>query len=271
MSRGAEEGFGLVLGEPAAARRGSVGRGLVRGGQGPVGGGDRFAGGGGHLSQSAGVGWRGLEGRGAGEAGAEARHGGDACLGEAPGGGVVEQLRQRGGDEDGDRAGGGAVEDPVLDRLPALGGGAVEPRRVVVEDEHLVDAGVLPDERDHVALPFAVAPDLRGVVERVGDRGRGRELGLERRLGRRRERGELEAEALRLVGAEPGVAARAREDPEPAAARPGAADGERLGELEQVVDVLGPRRAGLARERAEDSVVAGERAGVGGRRGGADR
>ena len=46
----------------------------------------------------------------------------------------------------------GAVDDAVLDRLPALAQRAVEARRVVVEDEHLVDVGVLADERDDVAL-----------------------------------------------------------------------------------------------------------------------
>ncbi len=263
---GPKQVLGLMLGEPAAARRGSVG-----GGRSPVGAvRSRFARGGGHLAEAGGVGRRGLQRGRAGEPCAEAADGGDARLGEAPGGRVVEQLRQSGGDEDRDRARGGAVEDAVLDRLPALGGGALEARRVVVEDEHLVDVRVLADEADDVALPFAVAPDQRGVVERVGDRGRGREALGERGLGGRRERGELEAEPLRLVRAEPRVSPRAGEDPEPAAARPGAADGERLRELEQVVHVLRPRGAGLARERAEHPVVAGQRAGVGGSRGGAD-
>ena len=76
--------------------------------------------GGGHLAQAAGVGAAGLQGGGAGEAGAQAGDGGDAGLGEAPGGRVVEQLGQRGGDHDRDRARVGAVEDAVLDRLPAL-------------------------------------------------------------------------------------------------------------------------------------------------------
>ena len=224
------------------------------------------------ISPEAGrVGRRGLEGGGAGQAGAEAGDRGDSGVGEARGGRVVEELREGGDDHDRDRARVGAVDDAVLDRLPALAQRAVEARRVVVEDEHLVDVRVLADERDDVALPVAVAPDDRGVVERVGDRGGGGEPLLERRGGGRRERGQLDAEPLRLVRAEPRVAPRAGEDPEPAPARPGAADGECLGELEQVVHVVRPRRAGLARERAEHPLVAGQRAGVGRGRGGADR
>ena len=246
-----------MLGEPA-------GRGQTPGGWLRVGGG-------GHLAEAGRVGRRGLEGGGAGEAGTEAGDRGDSGVGETRGGRVVEELGERGDDHDRDRARVGAVDDAVLDRLPALAQRAVEARRVVVEDEHLVDVGVLADERDDVALPVAVAPDDRGVVERVGDRGGGGEPLLERGGGGRRERGELDAEPLRLVRAEPRVAARAGEDPEPAAARPGAPDGECLGELEQVVHVVRPRRAGLARERAEHPLVAGERAGVGRGRGGADR
>ena len=165
----------------------------------------------------------------------------------------------------------GAVEDAVLDRLPARGGGAVEAGRVVVEDEHLVDAGVGADERDEVALPLAVAPDHRRVVERVRDRGGGREALAQRGRGRRCERGQPQPEPLRLVGAEARVAARAGEDREAPAARPRAADGERLRELEQVVGVGRPRRAGLLDERAEDAMVAGHRAGVRGRGRGAHR
>ena len=142
---------------------------------------------------------------------------------------------------------------------------------MVVEDEHVVDAGVLADERDEFALPHAVAPDHRRVVERVGDGGGGRDALAQGGRGRRGEGGQVDAEPLGLVGAEPRVAARAGEDGQAAAARPGAADGERLRELEQLVRVGRPRRAGLLHERAEDAVVAGHRARVrgGGRR--ADR
>ena len=68
----------------------------------------------------------------------------------------------------------------------------------------------------------------------------------------------------------PGVAAGAGEDGQAAAARPCVADRERLGELEQLVRVGRPRRAGLLDERSEDAVVAGDRARVGRGGGGAD-
>ena len=131
--------------------------------------------------------------------------------------------------------------------------------------------GSWPTSATSVALPHAVAPDHRRVVERVGDRGGGRDALAQGGRGRRGEGGQVDAEPLGLVGAEPRVAARAGEDGQAAAARPGAADGERLRELEQLVRVGRPRRAGLLHERAEDAVVAGHRARVrgGGRR--ADR
>ena len=75
--------------------------------------------------------------------------------------------------------------------------------------------------------------------------------------------GQVEAAALRLVGSEPRVAARAGEDGQPAvAARARAADRERLGQLEQLVHVVRPGGAGLLHQRAEGGVVAGHRAGV---------
>ncbi len=141
---------------------------------------------------------------------------------------------------------------------------------MVVEDEHLVDAGVVADDGDQVALPRAVAPDHRRVVERVRDRGGRRDALAQRGRGGRGERGQVEAEPLGLVGAEAGVAAGAGEDGQAAPARPGAADRERLGELEQLVRVGRPRRAGLLDERAEHAVVAGDRARVRRRGGGAD-
>ena len=63
------------------------------------------------------------------------------------------------------------------------------------------------------------------------------------------------------LGAAAGLAAPAR------AADPRARHRQRLGQLEQVVHVLGPRAAGLLHERAEDALIARDRAGVGGRGG----
>ena len=97
--------------------------------------------------------------------------------------------------------------------------------------------------------------------------------------GRRPERRERQPEPPRLVGREAAVAARAGQDRQARPAGPGGAharggDRERLRQLEQVVDVVRPGRAGLLDERAEHALVARERAGVGGggrgaRRGGA--
>ena len=250
-TRGAEQVLDLVLGEPAAARRGSVGA----------------ARGGGHLPQAGRVGRRGLEGGGAGQAGAEAGDRGDARRRRSATAAASSSSSGQGGDDhDRDRARAGAVDDAVLDRLPALSRAR---RRGPAGGRRRRAPGRRP------------GPRRRARRCRAPSRGRPRSPRCSRagwRSWRRRgacsssaaevagaNGGQLEAEPLGLVRAEPGVAARAGEDPEPAAARAGAADGERLGELEQVVHVGRPRRAGLARERAEDTLVAGQRAGVRGR------
>ena len=79
--------------------------------------------------------------------------------------------------------------------------------------------------------------------------------------------GDRQAAPARLVRGQPGVPARAGEDPEPAAPGPRAPrDGEHLGQLEQVVHVLRPRGARLLDQRPEHALVAGQRARVRGRR-----
>ena len=68
--------------------------------------------------------------------------------------------------------------------------------------------------------------------------------------------------ALRLVGGEPRVAARAGEHRDPRAARAGARLGQHARELEQLVRVGRPGAARLLDQSAENALVAGERAGV---------
>ena len=78
---------------------------------------------------------------------------------------------------------------------------------------------------------------------------------------------QVDPEPLRLVGGEPRVAARAGEHREAAvAARPRPRLGQRPGELEQLVRIGGPGGARLLDQRPEHPLVAGERAGVSGRR-----
>ena len=140
----------------------------------------------------------------------------------------------------------------------------------VVEDHHLVDRGVVADGRDDRGEPLALGPDLRRVVERVADRrGLGQEL-VEALPGRCGERRQGEPDAVGLVGGDAGVAARAGQEREAAGAvgtRPRLGEDPR--ELEQLVRVAGPAGTRLLDQGPEDPLVAGERAGVGGRRPGA--
>ena len=251
---------------------------------------------------------RGVAGRapqrgGARERRAQPGDGGDAAPDQRRRRRVLEQLRQRRRDE---RRGLGAVRavrEPVADAVPARAQPGLHARGLVVEQQQLIDGRVGTDRADDRREPLALAPDHRRVVERVADRRRGRQQRREPLRGRGAERRQRQAEPPGLVGRQPAVAARAGQDREApraaghtraessgsarARARPGpragrrrapharARHGQRLGELEQVVDVLGPCAARLLDERAEDPLVAGQRAGVrrgGGRarRGGAD-
>ena len=125
-------------------------------------------------SRAAGAGSGGRRGErgGARDAGAEAGDRRHARLGEAASGLVVEQLGQRGGDEHADVADRGAGEDASSSRAPGLALVAVEPGRLVEEDERLADAGVAPTVRTRSRCTLDVAPDQRRVVERVGRRSR---------------------------------------------------------------------------------------------------
>ena len=125
--------------------------------------------------QALGVAGGAAQRRGADERGAQAGDGGDVGAGELPGGLVVEQLGQGRGDQRRHRARRGARADPLAHGVPALAHRAVEPVRLVVEHEHVVDRRVGADRGDHVAQGLDLAPDERRVVERVGDGRRRRE------------------------------------------------------------------------------------------------
>ena len=145
---------------------------------------------------------------------------------------------------------------------------ALEPSRLVIENEHAADLRILARHHDEVVEALCVAPDQRRVVERVRDRGR---LGqkLPHALARgRRECGQRDADPLALVGGQRRVATGTGEHGQPRARPARARHGERLGELEQLVEVRCPRAARLLDERAEDALIAGQRAGV---RGGSRR
>ena len=103
-----------------------------------------------------------------------------------------------------------------------------------------------------------LAPDQRGVVERVADRRRRRQQLAQPHAGVGVERRQGEPDSLALVRRERGVASRAGEHAEAAAARRArAGHRQRLGQLEQLVHVLRPGRASLLDERAEHALVAG--------------
>ena len=202
---GAQERLGLVLREPAAARgarrwrrrepMAATTRGTLR----PC----RSAA---PRRRAAPGGRRRRRGRRAGPA-----IGGDARLGEAPGGGVVEELGERGGDEHGDGARGGAVEDAVLDRLPARARG----RRGPAGGRRRRAPGRRPGRRRRARRGRAATRGRprSSPCSRAGWRSWRRPAGARAaRRGPRRERRQVEAEPLRLVGAEPRVAARAGED-----------------------------------------------------------
>ena len=172
----------------------------------------------------------------------------------------------------------GAEPDALADRRP----GALRRAHVgglVVEHEYALDRRVLAHGHDDVAQPLHLAPDQRGVVERVAHGGRLRQQPAQALGGGRRERRQCKPEPLALVRGERGVAARAGEDGEPAArarsvARARAARArhrQALRQLEQVVNVGRPCCAGLLDKRPEDSLVAGYRARVGRRGGGSGR
>ena len=114
---------------------------------------------------------------------------------------------------------------------------------MVVEDQQLVDRGVGADRDRDPAKQVGVAPDHRGVVERVADRRRVRQELRQSLAGRDGQLGQLGAEAGGLVGGDARVAARAGQDREAAvAARPGPRLGQNAGELQQLVRVVRPRR-----------------------------
>ena len=97
--------------------------------------------------QALGVAGGAAQRRGADERGAQAGDGGDVGAGELPGGLVVEQLGQGRRDQGRHRARRGARADPLAHCVPALAHRAVEPVRLVVEHEHVVDPGVVADAR----------------------------------------------------------------------------------------------------------------------------
>ena len=88
-------------------------------------------------------------------------------------------------------------------------------------------AGSCADGGDRVAQRLDLAPDQGGVVERIGHRRSGGQQRAHAPPRPFRQRRELQAAALRLVGAEPGVAARAREDGQSAVAAGPRAAGRR--------------------------------------------
>ena len=166
----------------------------------------------------------------------------------------------------------GAGEDALLDRVPALGGVAGDAGRAVVEHEHVPDRGSSPTRADQVAQRLDLAPDHRRVVERVGRPWR------PRAAARAAPRPCAGASGGRSSPRRSASSAPSPESPpehvriaRPPDARARAAHRQRLGQLEQLVDVGRPGRARLLHQRAEDAVVAGHRAGVRGRRGRAGR
>ena len=207
----------------------------------------------------------------AGPQSGDGRHAGPDHL---PGGAVVEQLRQRRGHQRRYRAARGAEHHPLADRRPALGRGALHPVRLVVEDEHETDAGSDPSATHELGQRLDLAPDHGGVVERVGGRRRRRQQLRQPRQRRRRQRRQRQAQPLRLVGALGRVAARAGHDRQARRARGRGRRGvparhrQRLGQLQQLVHVGRPDRAGLLDQAAEHPLIAGQRAavGAGGRR-----
>ncbi len=109
-----------------------------------------------------------------------------------------------------------------------------------------------------VAAAGRTSPRARAVVSGASGGQRHAELGRE--VGRDRR---VAAGAGHDRHARRGARPHLPSDGEP----PHPASGERLRQLEQLVRVLGPRRAELLEQRAEDALVAGERARVGDRRG----
>ena len=144
---------------------------------------------------------------------------------------------------------------------------------MVVEDEHLVDAGVLADERDDVALPVAVAPD-HARCSRAGWRSWRRRAAAPRARPR--------SAGANAGSSRPSRSASSAPSPESppeqvriaeAARRAGGRRGRRVPWRARAGRATSSAHAAPASrdERAEHALVAGERAGVGRRRGGADR
>ena len=109
--------------------------------------------------------------RGADQAGAQPGDGGYAGVGEARG--RRRRRAARGGWRPPSRAPGSRRRRRGCPRArrPRLRGRAVDSDGLVVEHHHLIDRGVLGHGGHDVAQGVHLAPDQRGVVERVADRG----------------------------------------------------------------------------------------------------
>ena len=146
-------------GGEARRRGGAAGDGKARPGEGGPLGADGLLGRGGHLPQPGGVGRRRLQRAAQARPCAKAGDGGTPASANRQRGGVVEQFREGGGDEDAGAGRAGAVADAVLDHLPAR---AEAPRGPAGGRRRRAPGRCRggADDRDEVALPLAVAPTI---------------------------------------------------------------------------------------------------------------
>ncbi len=91
----------------------------------------------------------------------------DSAGGELAGGGIVEQVRERRGDQRSRVAALGAVGEAGPDRAPLVLVLGAQSGGVVIEQQQLVDRRIGADRLDDRGEQLAFAPDQRGVVERV--------------------------------------------------------------------------------------------------------
>ncbi len=124
--------------------------------------------------------------RGARERGAQARDRRHAAIQERAGGVVLQQLGQRRGDEHGRGGARGAVGEPLAHRVPARAQPRLHAGRLVVEEQQLVDGGVVGDDA-HDRARAARARPRSSPCSRAGCR-RSRRRGAAARAARRSRR-----------------------------------------------------------------------------------